>query len=239
MVARKSLGRAWSGCRPRIGPLAVPILSVVLVGCAGGPGTVNPSANELKATPLGSSAPSSPQATTAAETVDARPVEFDLGRDWRVREPSAIPRDVDEVLALVIPLGCVQRSPLPAPTRVLETTYKHRTAKLDSVVLRMDFSTRAAVRQFLGNRNKDLRACRRQPVDEYSGAATPVRSVMTVTPLHTRSERFDPFVPARLGTWTEHFIARNTTIYALAVSSGAHGSPELRRLDGLVADFAV
>ncbi len=152
--------------------------------------------------------------------VDRRPSTI-LGPQWRRSGPAADRRDADEVLALVVPLGCVQRSELPRPVRVVEDTFLHKQSDVAAVALRLTFASRQDAREFLVLRRGDLRACRDQPDDPFSGAAAPVSGVRGAGGALSLSERTDPYAPRKRATWTELFIRDGRTVTGLAVNVGA------------------
>jgi hypothetical protein len=177
-----------------------------------------PSPEPAASIPAPSTSPTSP----ASGAVDRRPSTV-LGPQWRRSGPAADRRDADEVLALVIPLGCVQRSPLPRPVRVVEDTFVHKRATVAAVALRLTFSTRRDARVFLAVREADLRACRNQPDDPFSGAAAPVSGVSPGRGGLSLSERTDPYARSKRATWTELFVRDGRTVTGLAVNVGAAG----------------
>ncbi len=161
-----------------------------------------------------------------------------MGPDWERDGPAHDTRDVDEVLTLAVPLGCVQRSSLPEPTRVVEDTFVHRASSVPAVMLRMDFNTAKAARQFLELRLADLRACAGQSEDPYSGAPAPVTAITDTTVGITATERTEPFAAPKKATWTELFHADGSRIYGLAVNVREARAATVG-LEGLAARLAA
>ncbi len=141
-----------------------------------------------------------------------------MGPDWERDGAAHDSRDVEEVLTLAVPLGCVQRSSLPRPTRVVEDTFVHRGSSVPAVMLRLDFASAKEAQQFVKLRLADLRACAGQPKDPYSGAPAPVTGIASTAAGITSTERTEPFAAPKKATWTELFRADGRRVYGLAVN---------------------
>ena len=129
-----------------------------------------------------------PPATAAGPLTGADlPSPEDLGSGWvaRVEEGDAEDgpgngtpyqrRDPAEIVEVVVPLGCTQRSTLPDPDHALQATYSRDGDFAVALLLQFESSTQAT--SFAQARTADLRACRDQPRDDVSGAAAPVVAV--------------------------------------------------------------
>lgn len=176
-----------AACTPgRSGPAPTPPSSATPTQAA--PGTTGAASAPADDPSLPSAPGTDPPATAAGPLTGADlPTPQDLGPGWtaRVEEGdvedgpgNGTPyqrRDPTEVVEVVVPLGCEQRSALPVPAHALQATYAREGDFAVALLLQFDSSTRAA--SFAEVRAADLDACLGQPADPFSGAAAPVTEV--------------------------------------------------------------
>lgn len=142
-------------------------------------------------TELASPPSTDPPATSAGElTGSDLPTAAQLGPGWTARiEDGGVEdgpgngtpyqrREPEQIVALVVPLGCEQRSATTTPEVVLQATYANDSDF--AVALLMKFDTAAQAASFAESRTADLLACAEQPDDSVSGASAPVTRVRTL-----------------------------------------------------------
>jgi hypothetical protein len=140
-----------------------------------------------------------PAESSGALTADTLPDTTTLGPGWRLRvegsdEEEGVgngtayqERNPQEVVETVLPMGCEQRSASPVPVNVLQSTYALPTEGAYAVALRLRFNSTARASQFADTLLQDLRSCRDQPDDPYSGGPAPVRGVTASDASYTSS----------------------------------------------------
>ena len=147
--------------------------------------------NADSASPLPVAPTSTPAATSGALTAALLPPPGELGAGWRLRvegsdEEDGIgngtayqERDPLEVVDTVLPMGCERRSSSSVPVNVLQSTYALSREGAYAVALRLRFDSPTEAAKFADTLREDLRICRDQPDDPYSGAPAPVLDVST------------------------------------------------------------
>lgn len=249
--------------QPRTATRAVATLLAVvaLAGCSGsdaqtsaGPGPARPTTPSVTAVPPStaeaSSAPAQPSTpATTAGALGARsvPAPLDLGAGWRPFADPGEPeegylgngswvraRGVDEVVAGIVPLGCVGLdSPprLPVPAHALEATYRGR-ADAPAVALVLDYRTVGSAAAMLTGLATIARSCpapaeRVRRHDPLTVVVRPERIAAT-TVLDRRREYG---VDASPWTWSEAVVRRGTRVGLLIVASDPAGpAPDLADL---------
>jgi hypothetical protein len=126
-------------------------------------------------------------------------------------------RDPDDVLPLLVPLGCEQRSALPRPDAVLEASYVHEGDDIPAVALRLRLGDAARAQQLVAALASDLRACQAQPADPVTGAGPPVAGVDEVGEGFT-SVRVDPIEDDPAQRFTEVVLPVGGDVVVVAVN---------------------
>lgn len=184
-------------CRPGTMLLACSVLVATLAGCTGADRHAGPPSEPPGSTATAGSASESrlpaapseaPATSSGALTADSLPSPEALGPGWTVRvegldEEDGVgngtpyqERDPREIVDTVLPMGCELRSPSPLPANVLQATYTLE-GEAYAVALRLRFDSAPEAAGFADALNDDLRACRDQPDDPFSGASAPVLTV--------------------------------------------------------------
>jgi hypothetical protein len=180
-------------------PLLVGLL-LLTTGCGIQPAPPASMESPTGSRPAQGQAASPPGRAARSVTAAMLPNPAELGPGWSYRieaTPPAGPdegspfqeRDPAEVVEMSIPMGCDTRSAAPAPIEVLQATYRHGASDSYAVALRLRFDSASAAAGYLETRDRDLAACRDQPDDRYSGAASPVQDVSSTgsqTAVHYR-----------------------------------------------------
>lgn len=224
---------------------AAAVTLALLGGCTSSTGN-SPSPPPAQSSPEGTQArpPDSPEATALATLPTATPAATSgpldaaavpepaaLGAGWAYRVEGGDPddggpgndtpfqaRDPLEIVETTLPMGCERRSPSPAPLNVLQATYRHRASGSFAVALRMRFDDAADAGRFAQLRQDDLRACRDQPDDPYSGAPAPVLSVREAAGGWSTA-RYR--LVGESDIWTSGLVVRGTDVLTLDADADA------------------
>jgi hypothetical protein len=123
-------------------------------------------------------------------------------------------REPAELLRVILPLGCLHRAALPAPTYALAEDY--RSGARAATAMRLRFASAEQARVFFRTWSADLRRCARQGTDAMSGAAAPVAGVTTSRGVLV-SERLDATDDSGVVVpWTEAKVVRGRDLLLLS-----------------------
>jgi hypothetical protein len=246
--------------RRRLGAGALAALVVVVAaGCA--PSGAEPGAGSAgqplpgqPSTPVAVDWPTpdpggTPEPTAGGLTGDDLPAATVLGPGW-----AAVPlagdaeegvvgngtpwqeRDPDDVLGLLVPLGCRQRSALPRPDAVLEATYARAGDGVPAVGLRLRLPDEARADALVAALAADVRACGAQAADPATGTGPPVARVADVGAGFT-SLRVDPVADDPAQRWTEVVVGVGSDVVVVAVNL-APGDERFAGPDAIAAAVA-